>query len=526
MSDKRGEQKVKGALSRRRFLKASGVTMGAVALGQAATVSSCTSTSSCPSTLPAKWEETADVVIIGYGGAGATAAIFAARAGAKVLILEAQARGGGSSAINDGAFTVGGGTRIQKLNGFNETADDFYKFLKASAIPRAPDELVRAFANTAKDLFDFVESIGVVFKEGYVPGYFMQPPDPEKIGLLMIIGERAPEVAAITPPVPHTHLIYGRAPAYWAKISAAVEAAGVRVLLNTQATRLIVNDGGRVIGVAVAQKDGPEKCYKATKGVLLSTGCFGANLDMLRQYAPNAIGTIRAINPMDVGTGIRMGQAVGADLLGLSTSVVELLLTYRKGTDAMVKGIAVNQSGRRYVSETADGSHFGRFVYERIYPRVYIIVDQTIMETIPEQARATMAITSGGTIEELAGKIHVDPVCLTDTVATYNRHAATGTDPEFHKDPTQIQEIKAPPFYAVSLAAKDVFTLTSGGLRINAKAQVVNTADQVIPGLYAAGMTAAMLCGEYYRGGTCTSTSQAFGRIAGIEMAKEVSHDA
>ncbi len=518
MSSNRDEHKARGALSRRGFVKASGVAAGMVGIGQANAAQHCTST------LPATWDETADVVIVGYGGAGATAAVFAARAGAKVIVLEAQTSGGGSSAINDGAFTVGGGTRIQKLNGFNETAEDFYKFLMASAVPRVPDELVRAFANTARDLFDFVESIGVVFKEGYVPGYHMHPPDPEKIGLLMIIGERAPEVAAITPPVPHTHVIYGGAPAYWAKINAAVEAAGVQVLLDAQATRLIVNDNGRVVGVAVAQQDGSEKCYQASKGVLLSTGGYGANADMVTQYAPNSLGCIQVTNPMDLGTGIRMGQAVGADLQGLSTSVVELLPTYRKGTDALVKGIAVNQSGRRYVAETADGPHFGKFVHERIYPQVYLIVDQTIIDTIPAQARSTMTITTGATIDELAGKIHIDPVCLNETIATYNRHAATGADPEFQKDPTQIQEIKAPPFCAITLSTKDVFTLTPGGLRINAKTQVLSTAGNVIPGLYAAGVTAAMICGEYYRGGTSTSTSQAFGRIAGMEMARELSH--
>jgi 3-oxo-5alpha-steroid 4-dehydrogenase len=518
MSSNRDEHIAKGGLSRRGFVKSGGVAVGMVGIGQARAAEPCISTP------PVSWEETADVVIVGYGGAGATAAVFAARAGAKVIILEAQAHGGGSSAINEGAFTVGGGTRIQKLNGFNETADDFYKYLKASAIPRVPDELVRAFANSAKDLFDFVESIGVVFKEGYIPGYHMHPADPEKTGLLMIIGESAPEVAAITPPVPHTHIIYGGAAAYWAKINAAVADAGVRVLLDTRATRLIVDDNGRVIGIAATQKDGSEKCYKAGKAVLLATGGYGANADMVTQYAPNALGTIQATNPMDLGMGIRMGQAVGADLLGLSTSVVELLLTYRKGTDALVKGIAVNQSGRRYVAETADGPHFGKFVHERIYPQVYLIVDQTIMGTIPAEARSTMTITSGATIEELARNIHIDPVCLHETLATYNRHAANGADPEFQKDPTQIQEIKVPPFCAVTLSVKDVFTLTPGGLRINAKTQVLNTEGKVIAGLYAAGVTAAMICGEYYRGGTSTSTSQAFGRIAGIEMARELSH--
>ncbi|MFN8625263.1 MAG: FAD-dependent oxidoreductase [Candidatus Binatia bacterium] len=523
MSSNRADREGKDALSRRGFLKTGGVAMGAVVLGQATAISSCTPTSSCPSTLPAKWEGTTDVAIVGYGGAGATAAVFAARAGAKVLILEAQAQGGGSSAINDGSFTVGGGTRIQKLNGFNETADDFYKYLKAAAIPRVPDELVRTFADTAKDLFDFVESLGVVFKEGYAPGYSMQP-DREKIGLVMVTGETDPEIAAITPPVPHNHLIYGRAPAYWAKISAAVEAAGVQVHLNSPATRLIADGNGRVVGVGVGQKDGSEKCYKATKGVLLSNGGFGANRDMVAQYTPYAEGTIQVANPMDLGMGIRMGQAVGADVAGMTTVVLELPLTYRAGTEAMVKGIAVNPSGRRFVAETADGSHFGRFVYERLYPRIFVIVDRSIMDTFPEEARTTMGITSGATVEELAGTIHVDPLCLRETVATYNKHAASGVDPEFQKDPTQLQEIKSPPFYAVALSPKDCFTVTCAGLRINAKAQVLNSAGKVIPGLYAAGMTAAMLCGEYYRGGTCTSTSQAFGRIAGIEMAKEVSH--
>lgn len=524
MSGNRVKQETPGTLSRRELLGASGLALGATAFGPAAAMGAAGSASGCPTALPAKWDDTADVVIVGYGGAGATAAVFAARAGAKVIILEAQARAGGSSAINDGAFTVGGGTRIQKLNGFNETPEAFYRYLKAAALPRAPDEVVRAFAETAADLFDFVESLGVVFKEGYVPGYHMQPPDPEKIGLLMITGENAPEVAAVTPPVPHTHLIYGRAPAYWAKISAAVEAAGAKVHLNTRATRLIVDDRGRVIGVGVAQADGSEKSFRATKGVLLSAGGYGANEDMVAQYTPYASGTIQVTNPMDLGTGIRLGQAAGADVLGLSTCAVELLLSYRKGTEGMVKGIAVNQAGRRFVAETADGSHFGKLVYERVYPQIHVIVDQRIMDGIPAEARSAMAPSQGATIAELARNIHVDPRCLEETLATYNRHARNGRDAEFQKDPTQLQELKSPPFYAVPLSARDVFTVTCGGLRINARAQVVSTAGQVIPGLYAAGMTAAMLCGEYYRGGTSTSLSQAFGRIAGIEMARETSH--
>lgn len=511
-------------LSRRSFLSGGGVAVGAAALGPGVTGHAAESAGRCASALPARWEDTADVVIVGYGGAAATAAVFAARAGAKVIILEAQAQGGGSSAINDGVFTVGGGTRIQKLNGFNETAEDFYKYLKTAALPRAPDELVRAFADTARDLFDFVESLGVVFKEGYVPGYHMQPPDPEKIGLLMITGEAAPEVAAVTPPVPHNHLIYGRAPAYWAKITAAIEAAGVKVFLKSQATRLIVNDGGRVIGVGVGQEDGSEKCYRAGKGVLIATGGFGANRDMVAQYTPYALDTLQVTNPMDLGTGIRLGQAVGADVLGMSTCVVELLLSYRKGSEGMVKGIAVNQAGRRFVSETADGSHFGRFVYERLYPQVHLIVDQKIMDTVPAEARSTMAISTGATVEALAGAIGVDSLSLEDTIRTYNKHVASGKDPEFQKDSTQLQALEAPPFHAVTMSARDVFTVTCGGLRINAKAQVVSTAGTVIPGLYAAGMTAAMFCGEYYRGGTCSSMSQAFGRIAGIEMARETSH--
>ena len=527
MNDNRCKPETNKTMSRRGLLGASGLVLGAATLGASTPMQSALASVPdrvCGGDLPSSWDDTADVIVVGYGGAGATAAVFAARAGVRVLILEAQSHGGGSSAINDGALTVGGGTRVQKANGFNETPEEFYKYLKAAALPRAPDELVRAFAETARDLFDFVESLGVVFKEGYVPGYHMQPPDPEKIGLLMITGENAPDVAEVTPPVPHTHLIFGRAPAYWARISAAVEAAGVKVLLNTQATRLIVDGGGRVVGVGVAQEGGAEKCYRATRGVLLSSGGYGANKDMVAQYTPYALGTLQVTNPMDLGTGIRLGQAVGADVLGLSTCSIELLLNYRQGTEVMVKGVAVNQAGRRFVSETADGSHFGKLVYERVYPKIHVIVDERIMASVPVESRSTMAVTKADTIEELATVIHVDPRCLNDTLATYNQHVRYGADAEFQKDPAQLQMIDAPPFYALTLSAEDVFTVTCGGLRINAKAQVVSTTGNVIPGLYAAGMTAAMFCGEYYRGGTSTSLSQVFGRIAGIEMAKEASH--
>ncbi len=528
------EQEVKGALSRRGFLKAGGLAVGSVALGLAAGCGDdVTKKISTASDVPTKWDGEYDIVIVGYGGAGATAALVATDTdpGAKVLILEATASGGGASAVNGGGFFAGGngGTRVQNLNGFHETTEQISEYLQAAAIPRGPDEVVRAFCENVKETFDYIESKGVVFKNGARPNFGLLPfATLADVGVLAMGSEKDVEIAETLPtPVPHMHLYSGGAPAYWETISAVVsKVPGITVLTNSTVTNLIFNDDiGRVVGVAVG-----DISYKASKAVLLCCGCFRNNPDMVAQYAPNLKGTSPLSVPMDTGTGIKMAQSIGADVWAMDTAVFEtfILPSYLLPTNAcyIVKGILVNQAGSRFMAETNESARLGQFLYNRIYPKVYYIIDQTIKDVLLFDDAMWGALTThtANSITDLAGLIGVPSASLQNTVDTYNAHAAIGTDPDFNKVPEQIQVVNTAPFYAISIDVTNLCTLTAGGLHVNAKAQVLKGGNP-ITGLYAAGATASHLSSVYYQSGSCVSSSQVFGRIAAQNMIKETAWD-
>jgi 3-oxo-5alpha-steroid 4-dehydrogenase len=532
---KQKEHLAKSNISRRGFLKTSGLAMGTIVLGGA--VAGCGGdddttnkiyTDSGSSYMPETWDDEAEIVIVGYGGAGATAALTAVEEGAeRVLILEATANGGGASAVNGGGFFAGGngGTRLQNINGFNETTEQLSTYMEHAAQPRGPEEVVRAFCENVEETFDFIESKGVVFQNGYRPNFGLFPLETlGEVGVMAMGSEEELEVDGILPSaVPHFHYYYGGAPAYWATISEVVSnTAGIEVLTNSTVTDLIFdNKIGRVVGVAVS-----DKFIKASKAVLLCCGSFRNNEDMMAQYAPNLIDTAPLSVPMDKGMGIKMAQSLGADVWAMDAVVFEtfILPAYLLPTNTcyMVKGIMVNQAGTRFMAETKESAYLGQFLYNGIYKKVYYIIDQTIKDALQFTDDMWNSLTSytAETIEDLAVKIEVPAASLQNTVSTYNAYAANGTDPDFNKVPSQIQEVNTAPFYAVALDVTNLCTLTAGGLHVNAKTQVLKGGTP-IAGLYAAGATASHLSSVYYQSGSCVSSAQVFGRIAGKEMVKE-----
>lgn len=535
MGNDRDENEIVSAMSRRGFLKTGSFAMGTIALG--GLVAGCGNKTKIyeDTGVPDKWDASADIIIVGFGGAAAAATISATEAGqsaANMLILEAQETGGGSTAICGAGTWYGGGTPVQTAAGFSETTAEFTATTLATVGAGADPDLIDAFCNISSDVYKMMVAAGVKY-EKYVPGYMSSPPNGSS--LIFDNEKRLVLSGAIPKAVPHLHFAMAetdangnavgtRAAALWKALSATALATGVKVRYSTQVTRLIVNESGRVVGVAAAQTAtdssgmpqivaGTEFYFKANKAVLLSNGGFIMNKAMVGQYIPYAINEFRGGNVMDQGTGIKMGQTIGADTRLLNNS--EDYGPVYMSDPGLVKAIAVNPSGQRFASEDLGGAEMGKWIVN-VYPKTWLIFDQKVKDTL---VSPYLQFTQAATIAELATTIGAP--LLQDTVNLYNSYVAAGADGQFQKDPTTLAPISTGPFYAVAWTINGVFTQTIGGLRINPKSQVLNTAGNPIPGLYAAGATTAHIHAQYYAAGGSTSGAFTFGRIAGQQMVTE-----
>ncbi|HZW04304.1 MAG TPA: FAD-dependent oxidoreductase, partial [Anaerolineaceae bacterium] len=537
MSEEKGKK-----LSRRKFLKdaslivAGGLTAGVIA-GCAPTPveaePTCPPTPTCPTAepcptpapltiLPEKWDKEADVVITGFGGAGAAAAIEAARAGAKVLLLERMKAGGGSTAICGGLIYMGGGTPVQKACGFEDTRDDMYNYLMAAIGEGADPEKIGVFCDKSLELYDWLTDLGLNFKQTYLPGKY--PTCPTDDGLVYTGNESLAEFKPIALDVPRGH--HAPAPGssgaeIFKPLQAGVEAAGVEVMYETLAKRLVVDLDGRVCGV-VADVNGTEMVIKASRAVVLTAGTYHANPDMVRQYAPAWLAKEGYTGTAgDDGSGIRMGQAVGADLdhIGTVTGFGGVYMF----SEELVKGILVNDAGRRYIGEDGYGSRVGVRIVER-FPKSFIVVDSTVWDAVPEKVREMLVPMSvqANTVTELAAAAGIPAVTLEGTLRDYNAMVAAGEDIEFQKDPHYLVPLTKGPFYAIAWGNQMVARQALGGLKVNVDTQVLDTNGAAIPGLYSAGANTAGIISRYYpASGTAVAQALIFGRIAGVKAAAE-----
>jgi 3-oxo-5alpha-steroid 4-dehydrogenase len=538
MSDCQNEQKVKSVLSRRGFLQASGLALGTVAIGGLAGCGSTTTIVDTVSSLPSTWEATADIVMVGFGGAAAAATINAT--GAKVLILEAQAQGGGCTTICGAGTWHGGGTPVQVAAGFTESVEDFYNTTLTVVAAGADPDLVKAYCYNNAATYNMLVNAGVVYKN-FVPGYMDEPPLADE-SLIFDNEPRLVRDGKLTTAVPHLHFaIAGTDPkgnaltrpqTLWQAVSTAALATNPTVLYNMQVTRLIVDDStGRVVGVAAVKVapdangvpqvvDSTELFYKASKAVLLSNGGFISNSTLVAQYMPLEANTIHIGTVMDQGTGLKMGQAVGADTRLLNNAEDYGPVFFQD--PSLVKAIIVDQNGDRFAPEDSGGPEMGKWIVYT-YPKAWIIIDQTIYNLL---VNPEIQFTQADTIADLATAIGTP--FLPDTISRYNASASATppVDSQFNKDPAQVQPIQTGPFYALAVTPEtSVMSQTIGGLRINANAQVLKSDGTAIPGLYAAGAVTSHIHAQYYAAGGSTGGAFTFGRIAGLQMITETPWD-
>ncbi|HJV27675.1 MAG TPA: FAD-dependent oxidoreductase [Aromatoleum sp.] len=461
----------------------------------------------------------ADVVIVGFGAAGACAAIEAARAGAQVVVFEAAAAAGGSAALSGGEVYVGGsgGTEVQRAAGFEDSTEDLFKYLMMAGGPGADEARVRLYAENAAAHFRWLQEQGVPYKGSYLPGKWLEPMTDDT--LVWSGSETAWPFSAAAKPAPRGHTAMmpgaGAGKVMMERLVDKAVSLGAIAHYNSRALALIVEADGRVGGLVV-RIDGRPHYVRARRGVILCAGGFISNREMVGRYAPAALScTMEVSAGNDDGSGIRMGIGVGAAAIHMDQFFTTLPFF---PPESLVKGIFINERGSRFINEDAYHGRVSQYILRQPGRRAWLLVDNPIFAR-PEFFPDIHIAAVGETWQDIEAELALPAGALTSTVAEFNRHATEGRDPYFHKNATWLRPLTEAPFAALSFCPEDfpACAFTLGGLATRPTGEVLDADGEAISGLYAAGRTACGLprWGEGYSSGMSIGDASFFGRQAG-----------
>ncbi|MEG0359659.1 MAG: flavocytochrome c [Anaerorhabdus sp.] len=454
-------------------------------------------------------EYTADVVVIGAGGAGLAAAVTANQDGASVIVIEKMPKVGGNTILAGGALNaVDEGSETAVAN--EDSVELHYTQTYEGGDKQGDPELVRTLVENAWDGVEWLQSLGMEFKEG----------------TFTVLGGMWPRAHKPVEPVGT-----GFFNAYQNYIDSN---ENIDLYLETTAKEFIVEDG-KVVGVVAEGKTGNKITIHANNGVILATGGFAKNVEMRQEYNTlwaNLDETIKSTNHAGAtGDGIAMAEAVGAELVQMGN--IQLLPMGDPETGSLSGNIEmgvenrifVNDEGNRFVDEGARRDVMTNALFEQPNSHMWVILDSHDYPTGDEVNNFNESINQlvadgrafkGDTLEELAEQIGVDPANLVSAVEGFNSHVTDKSADEFgrtlYKDP-----INQGPFYAG--ARVPTVHHTMGGVKINTDAQVINTNGEIIPGLYAAGEVTGGIHGANRLGGNALTDTVVFGRIAGASAA-------
>ncbi len=453
-------------------------------------------------------EKEVDVVVIGAGGAGLAAAVSAHENGATVLVLEKMPKPGGNTIISGAAYNcVDPGRQIPA--GIEDSIELHYQQTYEGGDKVGNPELIKILVENAYPTLEWLEGLGMEFTD-YV---------------FTVLGGLWPR--AHRPVMP---LGTGYITTYMNYIEN--NSSEMEVMVNTEATHIIM-ENGKAVGVRAEGPEGPV-IAKANKGVVIATGGFSKNTEMLNQYNktwPDLSNTLSTNHPGATGDGIKMAVEVGANLVGMEH--IQLLPLGDPDTGSLAGNIEqavenrifVNKDGKRFVDEGARRDVMTKALFEQEDAFLWIILDShnyptgdtknNFNETIDELVAAGRAYKAD-TLEDLAAQIGVNADNLVAAVEDFNKHVESGEPDEFGRTLYQWK-MDTPPYYAG--ARKPTVHHTMGGIEINTEAQVVDTSGNVIPGLYAAGEVTGGIHGTNRLGGNALADINTFGRIAGRNAA-------
>ncbi len=522
------------------------------------------------------WDDHCDVLVVGFGAAGACAAIEAARAGVEVTVTD-RFGGGGASAKSGGVVYAGGGTRHQKTAGYDDTPDAMYEYLRHEVGDAVSDAVLRSFCGQSVAMIEWLESLGVEFDPTVPAKKTSYPAD--GYYLYYSGNEAVKEYAGQHPPAPRGHRVKGAGLSgalLFKSLRKAVAAAGAKVMTQSAIRRLVVDaHSGAVIGAEVWQLPPDSdvsrrhrrlsrwaerlfpipragdairrralalelaaarpRLVRARGGVVLSTGGFIFNREMVARHAPQYLRNFRLGTAGCDGSGIRLGQSAGGDCAHL-----ERVSAWRfiNPPLAWTRGMIIDSQGRRFCNEEVYGARLGYEMCEHHGGKAWLVIDSAIrreaireslfgglwaFQSVPALVLMLIGARRGRTIEALAHRLKIDPATLRQTLEAYNG-AARGADDPLGKSRDLMKPLENAPFHAMNVSADSrVFpcpALTLGGLRVDEATGAVRThGGDSVPGLYAAGRAAVGIASNHYVSGLALADCIWSGRRAGRSAA-------
>ena len=483
----------------------------------------------------------ADVVVVGAGGAGMTAAITAAAEGKTVVILESQSMVGGNSVRATGGMNAGK-TVYQDENEFGESAG-VEKTLKTAAEKYADNETITALAKTVSEQWaayqanptGYFDSVELMELDTMIGGKGINDPelvetlcansadaidwlDEHGITLHNVSSFGGASVKRIHRPVNAEGKTVSVGSYMIPLLQENCEKAGVKMMLDTTATEILTDANGAAVGVKATGASGETVTVNA-KAVVLATGGFGANLDMVVKYKPELKGFMTTNAAGIQGQGIEMAEAIGAATVDMDQ--IQIHPTVEANTAALITeglrgdgAILINEEGQRFIDEVGTRDVVSAAEIAQTGSYSWLVVDQAMADAssvIQGYIKKGYTVT-GATYEELGKAMGVDAAAFAETMEKWNGYVEAKNDPDFGRT-SFANPLNTAPYYAVKVTAGVHHTM--GGLKINANTEVLNEKGEVIPGLFAAGEVTGGVHGANRLGGNAVADFTVFGRIAG-----------
>ena len=483
----------------------------------------------------------ADVVVVGAGGAGMTAAITAAAEGKSVVIVESQAMVGGNSVRATGGMNAGK-TVYQDENEFGESAG-VEKTLKTAAEKYADNETITALAKTVSEQWaayqanptGYFDSVELMELDTMIGGKGINDPalvetlcsnsadaidwlDEHGITLHNVSSFGGASVKRIHRPVNAEGKTVSVGSYMIPLLQENCEKAGVKMMLDTTATEILTDANGAAVGVKATGASGETVTVNA-KAVVLATGGFGANLDMVVKYKPELKGFMTTNAPGIQGQGIEMAQAIGAATVDMDQ--IQIHPTVEANTAALITeglrgdgAVLINAEGKRFIDEVGTRDVVSAAEIAQTGSYSWLVVDQAMVDAssvIQGYIKKGYTVT-GSTYEELGKAMGVDAAAFAETMEKWNGYVEAKNDPDFGRT-SFANPLDTAPYYAIKVTAGVHHTM--GGLTINTNTEVLKEDGTVIPGLFAAGEVTGGVHGANRLGGNAVADFTVFGRIAG-----------
>ena len=449
----------------------------------------------------------ADIIIVGAGGAGMTAAIEAYDLGAKnIVILEKTGMTGGN--------TAAAGTNFAAANSrYQPPGVDFVPIMIEEGLRTGRNfnnpDLLRVLVERSADALHWLnDRVGTRITNTTRGTSHTTPWDPD-----------GPPGTGVQSAIMGTEL--------WRHLDRTVRELGIPLMLNTEATNILVDDNGTIIGVR-AMRNRNEVIDILAPAVILTTGGYAANPEMIVAHSPRFVGFFSRSHPGSRGGGIVMAYHIGADVIHMNfmpmnATVEPATRTTLGNTIQNAGGIVINLEGRRFINDLIGGPTLAFTQLEETNGRAFIIFDDNTLGRMTDHNAGIIVghglMRSASSLAELARIIGVDAAGLEATVERYNRFAAAGTDEDFGR-PT-MHALSGPRFHAV--ATVPAIGGTTGGIRTGTSAEVLRPNGSAITGLWAAGETTGGLTGYNRHSGHSLADIAVFGRIAAASAVNFVS---